>query len=51
MLVVFALIVSIVFALIHTNDLKGQLRFGIKVFAAFLLTALVVGWLMHPFPS
>jgi predicted cobalt transporter CbtA len=51
MLIAFALIVSTVFALVHTNDFKAQLRFGIKVFVAFMLAAVVIGWLMYPFPS
>jgi hypothetical protein len=51
MLIAFALVVSTVFAVIHSNDIKDQLRFGVKVFAAFLLTAVVIGWLMYPFPS
>jgi hypothetical protein len=50
-LVIFAFLVSVVFAILHTHDHRQQLKYGIKVFAAFLLTAIIIGWLMYPFPS
>ena len=49
-LVVFALIVSIVFALITKNEPREQLRYGVFVFLSFLAVAFVVGWLMYPLP-
>jgi hypothetical protein len=50
-LLVFSLLVSTVFATLLRDDLKSRLRFGVKVFGAFVLSALIVGWLMYPFPS
>ena len=50
LMVVFALFVSLVFALIAKDDLREQLRFGGMLFAGFLASALVLGWLMYPFP-
>lgn len=51
MLLVFSALVSTVFATLLRDDAKSQLRFGLKVFAAFVGSAIVVGWLMAPFPS
>ena len=50
LLVTFAFFVSLVFALL-TKDAPGdQLRFGGLLFAGFLASALVLGWLMYPLP-
>lgn len=50
-LVVFSGLVSAVFAMLQRNDKKSRLRYGLMAFGAFVLSALVVGWLMYPFPS
>ncbi len=50
-LAVFSGLVSTVFAMLQRDDRKGRLRYGLLAFGAFLLSALVVGWLMYPFPS
>jgi len=49
-LLVFALIVSTVFALITKNTPGEQFRYGVFVFVSFLLVAFVVGWIMYPLP-
>jgi ABC-type uncharacterized transport system permease subunit len=49
-LTVFALVVSVVFALISKETLREQVTYGLAVFLAFLGVAVVVGWLMFPFP-
>jgi hypothetical protein len=49
-LVVFALIVSTVFALITKNEPREQFRYGIFVFFSFIAVALVIGWIMYPLP-
>lgn len=49
-LVVFALLVSTVFALITKNEPREQFRYGVFVFLSFLAVAFVVGWLMYPLP-
>ena len=50
LLVVFAFFVSLVFAVIAKDDAREQLRFGALMFAGFIVSALVLGWLMFPFP-
>jgi hypothetical protein len=50
LLVLFAFFVSLVFALLLKDDVREQLRFGGLLFASFVGAALVLGWLMYPFP-
>jgi hypothetical protein len=50
LLILFAGFVSIVFAVITKDDLRDQLRFGGLMFAGLLGSAIVLGWLMYPFP-
>jgi len=46
----FAFFVSLVFAVIAKDDAREQLRYGGMMFAGFLISAIVLGWLMYPFP-
>ncbi len=50
LLVVFAFFVSLVFAVIAKDEARDQLRFGGLMFGGFLASAIVLGWLMYPFP-
>jgi len=50
-LLVFSALVAVVFALLQRQDKRERIRFGVMAFGAFVLSALVVGWLMFPFPS
>jgi hypothetical protein len=50
LLALFAFFVSLVFAVIAKDDGASQLRFGALMFAGFLASAVVLGWLMYPFP-
>ena len=50
LLTLFSFFVSLVFAVLGKDDLKEQLRFGGLMFAGFLAAAIVLGWLMYPFP-
>jgi hypothetical protein len=50
LLTVFAFFVSLVFAVIAKDDARAQLRFGGLMFAGFVASAVVLGWLMYPFP-
>ena len=50
-LLVFSTLVSAVFAALLRDDLRSRVRFGVMAFAAFVLSAVAVGWLMYPFPS
>jgi hypothetical protein len=47
---IFAFFVSLVFAVIAKDDVRDQLRFGGLMFGGFLASAVVLGWLMYPFP-
>jgi hypothetical protein len=50
-LVVFSALVSAVFATLLRDDRRSRVRFGAMAFAAFVLSAIAVGWLMYPFPN
>jgi hypothetical protein len=50
LLVIFAFFVSLIFAMLGKNDLREQLRFGGLLFAGFIGAAIILGWLMYPFP-
>jgi hypothetical protein len=50
LLVLFAFFVSVVFALLSKDAPRAQFVFGAKLFGAFIVSALVLGWLMYPFP-
>ncbi len=50
-LLAFSALVAAVFATLLRDDLKSRLRFGALNFVAFVLSAIVLGWIMGPFPS
>jgi hypothetical protein len=50
LLAVFAFFVSLVFAVIAKDNAAEQIRLGGLMFAGFLASAIVLGWLMYPFP-
>jgi hypothetical protein len=50
LLTLFAFFVSLIFAAIAKDDVREQLRFGGLMFGGFLVSAIVLGWLMYPFP-
>ena len=50
LLALFAFFVSLVFAVLSKDDPREQIRFGGLLFGGFMLAALVLGWLMYPFP-
>jgi hypothetical protein len=50
LLVLFAFFVSLVFAVIAKDDSWEQFRFGGMMFGGFVASAVVLGWLMYPFP-
>lgn len=50
LLVLFAAFVSVVFAVLLRDDRRAQLRFGATLFGAFVIGAVVAGWLMLPLP-
>lgn len=50
-LTIFAFFVSIGFALLMRQDPREQVKFGIYAFLCFVGSAVILGWLMYPFPS
>lgn len=50
LLVLFAFLVSLVFAVLMRDEPREQLRTGGLLFGAFVGAALVLGWLMYPLP-
>jgi hypothetical protein len=50
-LVLFSSLVSVVFAMLLRDDTKSRIHFGVMAFGGFVGSALIVGWLMYPFPS
>ena len=50
LMAIFAFFVSLVFAVIAKDELRDQLRFGGLMFGGFLASAVILGWLMYPFP-
>ena len=49
-LVLFSFFVALVFAVLLRDDPRQQIRTGGMMFGGFIVTALVLGWLMYPFP-
>ena len=49
-MLVFALCVSAVFAALLREDTREQVIVGAKMFGGMVAAALVLGWLMFPFP-
>jgi hypothetical protein len=50
LLVVFAVFVSTVFATLMRDNPREQVMFGARLFGAFVLAGVVLGWLLFPFP-
>lgn len=50
LLVLFAVLVSLVFAVLMRDEPRQQLRFGLILFGGFLVAAIALGWLLYFFP-
>jgi hypothetical protein len=50
-LVLFSGLVATVFATLMRDDPSSRLRFALRSFLGFFLSALVLAWVMRPFPS
>jgi uncharacterized membrane protein YsdA (DUF1294 family) len=50
LLLLFAFLVSLVFAVLLKDEPRAQLRSGAIMFGSLLAAALVLGWLMRPLP-
>lgn len=49
-MLLFAFLVSVVFGIIAKNTPRDRILYGAKSFALFVGIALLIGWLMYPFP-
>jgi hypothetical protein len=45
-----ALLIAVFFTFLWKRDPRERFRYFWKVFAALLLGAIALGWLMYPFP-
>jgi len=50
LMVLYALLVSTVFAVLLRDQPREQLKTGVMMFGGFISVAYVLGWLMFPFP-
>ena len=50
LLLVFAVLVSAVFAALSKDDPRDQLKTGAMMFGGFVAAAVILGWLMYPLP-
>jgi hypothetical protein len=49
-MVLYALLVSLVFAMLLKDARAEQIKTGAMMFGGFIAAALVISWLMYPFP-
>lgn len=47
---IFAALTAIVFGVVAKGDTRQRLRYGLKVFAEFLLVAVILGWILYFLP-
>ena len=50
LLVLFAVFVSLIFAVLMRDTPRDQLQFGLRLLGGFVAAAFVLGWLMYPLP-
>jgi heme A synthase len=50
LMVLFAFLVSTVFAALLRDDPRSQIKTGGWMFGAFVATGVVLGWLLYPLP-
>jgi multidrug transporter EmrE-like cation transporter len=48
-LLLFAMAVSLAFALLSKQTRSEQIRYAVWAFLGFLVVAIGIGWLMYPF--
>jgi flagellar biosynthesis protein FliR len=49
-LVIFAFLVSVVFGVLTKTTPRAQALYALKSFCLFVGIALLLGWMMYPFP-
>jgi hypothetical protein len=50
LMVLFALFVSVVFAVLMRDEPRDQLRLGAQLLGAFVGGGVLAGWLLYPLP-
>lgn len=50
LMLLFALFVSVIFATITKDTARDQALLGAKMFAMFVVAAIVLGWVLRLFP-
>ena len=50
LMVIFAVCVAACFAVLLRDEPSSQVRLAAKLCAAFIITGLVLGWLLYPMP-
>ena len=50
LLLIFSACVSMVFAALMREDTLSQLKLAARMFAGLVGAAVIIGWLMYPFP-
>ena len=50
LLLIFSACVSVVFAALMREDTREQIVLAAKMFAGLVAAAVIIGWLMYPFP-
>lgn len=51
LMVLYALVVSVFFTALWRRERRGQVQLFLQLFLGLVVGALVVAWLMYPFPS
>lgn len=49
-MLLFSFLVSVVFGVLSKDTPRERLIYGAKVFGAFVGIAILLGWIMYPFP-
>jgi heme A synthase len=49
-LLLFAVVISIAFAFLTKQTARDRLKYAVWAFLAFVGVAVVLGWIMYPFP-
>jgi hypothetical protein len=50
LMALFSFFVSIVFSTLTRDEPKEQVKFGARLFAAFMGAGIVAGWVLYPLP-
>jgi len=51
LMVIHAAVIAVFFALLSRHDTRERIKLFAQIFFAMLAIALVLAWLMYPFPS